>query len=827
MPPSTTKNSITTERRDSWNTTGQPMAKAILITICLLLIAGPFLGWWFVWRPIPSLDGSAEIKGLASPVVVSFDSRDVPYIQASSDEDAYAAQGYVVARERMFQMEMLRLAAEGRMASVFGIASLPADRLMRTLGFERTAQEELTSLSPATRTALDAYCRGINSYIEAYGDRLPLEYVVLGFKPQPWRPVDSLAVSKYLTYELDESWKLDELRWRATSKVGDAVAQQLFKDDSAVSLWTPKNTVAMQHLPQLPQHLSTALSHLDCIASFRHNPVTRGSTACAIAPGVSQSGHALLVADKHSAYNLPGDWFLCSMKAGGTRMAGACIPGVPGIILGRNDNLSWSSSLLRADVQDLYVEHFDSEHGSKYKIGKDDKPAIEVREAIPVRFGQAVEHKITTTRHGPVLLRDKDTAVVLSWTGFEPTHPMIESIYRINHARSADELQQAVQTWGAAPQLFVYADRSGNTGARAAGLVPTRSGGWQGTTMAEGWTGKTEWSGYVPFSALPAQYNSAASAQPGNEGCIAAGQKVSSKAFLGYQWCAPYRSNRVYLALPKFKSNNKFTLADCSSLQSDEFNMLSKLTGDELKRCTEKTQSIDDQQQQALGLMRTWDGQLRANSPCASVFESLNLTIARRLVEPKLGTELTREYLDRWPLWSTFVEKYLREKPQDWLPPEERNFETFMITSFAKANTRLRLFFQSERVSDWQWQKIHQVVFQHPVSRQINWMAGLLNQQGPGVGGDANTVNACDVAASSISGQFRSLSGPVVRILIDMGDADKFYANIAPGQSGHLFSPYRSDQMNPWSKLEALPVAFSDARVEEQARNKLYISSGR
>ncbi len=800
------------------------MAKAILIIICLLLVTGPGIVWWFAWRPIPSLDGSAQIKSLSSPVVVSFDARDVPYIQASGEEDAYTAQGYVVARERMFQMEMMRLSAEGRLASVFGIASLPGDRLMHTLGFERLAEEELKSLSAPARAALEAYCRGVNSYLASYSDRLPLEYLLLGVKPKQWRPVDSLAVSKYLAYELDESWKLDELRWRATSKVGDNLAAQLFKDDIAVSLWSPKPTViSMQSKPPvLSQNLSRQLGQMSSIA-FRHNPLTRGSTACVIAPSATESGHAVLAADKHSSYNLPGDWFLCSIKFGGTRIAGACVPGIPGIMFGRNDNMCWSSSLLRADVQDLYVEHFDSDHGSKYKIGKENKAAVSVREPIPVRFGQDVEHTVTTTRHGPVLLRDKETGVSLSWSGFEPTHPMIESIYRINHARSRDEFRQALQTWGAAPQLFVYGDRLGNIGAQAAGLVPIRSGGWSGTTMAEGWTAKGEWTGYVPFDSLPAQFVSAGSAQAGNEACIAAGQKLASKPLIGHQWSAPYRANRVFLAIPKTKTN-KFSLAECSSLQGDEFNMLSRLVSDELKKATEKTQSIEDQQQQALELMRNWDGQIRGNSPSASVFESLNLTIARRLVEPKLGRELTRDYLERWPLWSTFVEKYLREKPAGWLPPDERTFETFMITSFAKANTRLKLFFQSEKVTDWQWQRIHQISFLHPVSSHIPWMASFLNQRGPGVGGDGDTVNACDVAPASLSGAFQSMSGPVVRLLVDMGDGDKFYANIAPGQSGHLFSAHRSDQMASWAKCEALPVAFSDARVEEQARNKLYIS---
>lgn len=805
------------------------MIKAFLIVLLVVLLIGPGVVWWFAWRPIPSPDGTAEIRALSGPVVVSFDARDVPYIEANGEDDAYAAQGYVVARERMFQMEMMRLAAEGKMASVFGISALPSDRLMHTLGFERLAAQELKHLSGPARAALDAYCRGVNSYLNSYGDRLPLEYTLLGFKPTPWRPVDTLAISKYLTYELDESWKLDELRWRVTSKAGDKLAGELFNDDNSASLWSPRTagvSANTQKQPQLTAALSQALSMVPSIASFRRAPLTRGSTAFVLAPGLSESGRVIMSADKHNAYDLPSEWYLCSMKVKGQRTAGACIPGIPGIMIGRNDDVCWSSSLLRADVQDLFVEHFDSEHGKKYKVGKEDLEATEIREVIGIRFGQSVEHKVTTTKHGPVLLRDKENAVSLSWTGFDTTRPMVESIYRINHARSREDLRAAFSTWGAAPQLFVFGERQGSMGAQAAGLVPIRSQGGQGTTMAEGWAGKGEWTAYVPYGEMPSQFVGSGSAIPGSELCVAAGQKLISKQLIGHQWSAPYRANRVFLALPKAKSGGKFSLADCGALQTDQFNMLSRLVADELKKATEKTQSIDDQQSQALALMRTWDGQLKPTSPNASVFESLVVTMARRLVEPKLGKELTRDYLERWPLWSTFVEKYLRNKPAAWLPPEERTFETFMITSFAKANTRLKLFFQTDKVSDWQWQRIHQLVFKHPVSAHVPWMSSFLNQPGPGLGGDGDTVEACDVSPASISGAFASQSGPVVRLLIDMSDSEKFYANVAPGQSGHLFSAHRNDQVNSWVRGDAMPMAFSDAKVESQARNKLYISSG-
>ena len=206
-------------------------------------------------------------------------------------------------------------------------------------------------------------------------------------------------------------------------------------------------------------------------------------------------------------------------------------------------------------------------------------------------------------------------------------------------------------------------------------------------------------------------------------------------------------------------------------------------------------------------------------------FESFIGTLARRLVEPKLGREMTSEYFQHWPLWTTFVEDYLRRKPKDLLPGEERTPETFIIDTFAKSNTRLKLLFKNDKVETWLWEKAHLANFRAAGLQGVAWLRFVLDLRDIGVGGDSNCLNACGVDRISVSGPFRCQTGPAVRLLIDMADDDAFYGNLAPGQSGHYLSPFRQDQLKSWLRADPLPIAFSDSQIEKQCRQKFYLAA--
>ena len=811
------------------------MIKVFLALFFVILILAPAGSWWFAQRPVPVFDGVGEVAGLHKPVLVRYDARGIPYLKAESEEDVFAAQGYVVARERMFQMDILRRVAQGRTAEVFGITALSTDRLMRTIGFDRLAAEEYKFLKPEVKSALEAYCRGVNAYLNEASDKLPLEFTLLGYKPEGWREVDTLAVMKYLSYELDESWKLDELRFRAIPVVGDNFAKRLFKDDYALSAWTPDlrsapsapatNKTSLKLSPELSNNL-IALSRQEPL--FRQPAPNWGSTAWVLSPSFSKSGGALIAGDKHAKLSFPAEYFIVSLSSPSLHLVGAALPGVPGIMFGRNDQIAWSGASMRADVQDLFVEHFDNEFGTKYKTLSKVETATETREVIPARFGKDVEHKVTMTKHGPILLRDKESAVALSWTGFQTKLPNLNALYAMNRANDWLSFNQALRVYSGSPQLFVFADRRGNIGCHGAGIIPVRAAGGEGTTMSEAWLSKGEWISTISFDDLPQTFIQAGTAgRVAGDFCVAAGQKLVSPATMlwGHQWQAPYRANRLALSLPRSKNAQKLDLFDFNAYQGDELNMIGPLVRDELKKSMDANKSIDATQLSALQLMQNWDGSLKKESPAASVYESFVGVLARRLIEPKLGRELANDYFQRWPLWITLVENYLRSKPTDMLPPEERTHDTFMLTTFAKANTRLKLLFKSDKVDTWTWEKAHLAKFKAVGFEQLALHRSLLDIAGVGVGGDSDTLNSCDVDRTSVGGVFQSINGPSVRLLMDLADNDLVYGNLAPGQSGHYMSPNKQDQLKSWLKADPLPIAFSEAQIDKQCRQKFYLAA--
>ncbi|MGL4491181.1 MAG: penicillin acylase family protein, partial [Rhizobiaceae bacterium] len=342
------------------------MARLLLITLVIILVA-PALGLWFVaQRALPTLDGVLTINALYRLVTVKFDERAIPYIEASSDGDAYFVQGYVTAAQRMFQMDILRRSAEGSLSEVFGNNCIARDKLMHTVGIERLAAAEAKKISPQANPSLQSYTRGVNAYLSSHEGKLPLPFFLLAYKPRPWREMDSIAILKYHQYQMDETWQLDDLRQRILDKFGNGgLAPQLFGAPMVATVEKNAHTTSMlpareKSLSERPSVSAAPRSELkSTILSFvgsRFAPGLQtglnslpiwGSNAWAVSGDASETKGALIACDKHSAFNSPDDWYLCSLTSPKLHMAGATIPGVPGIMIGRNNNVAWAATDLK------------------------------------------------------------------------------------------------------------------------------------------------------------------------------------------------------------------------------------------------------------------------------------------------------------------------------------------------------------------------------------------------------------------------------------------------------------------------------------------------
>jgi penicillin G amidase len=816
----------------------------------------PVAFWWIAQRALPVMDGVVNITDLYRQVTVTFDDRAVPYVQASTDTDAYFAQGYVTAAQRLFQMDMLRRTAKGELSEVFGSGCLKHDKLMRTVGFNRLANDNLKKLPREVKEGLQAYTRGVNAFISDRKGRLSLPYTLLAFTPRPWQETDSLAILKYAQYQADESWQLDDLRQRILDKI-PKLAPQIFgtvatssasHDDTSELPSTTNNGTTTKvasatnnnitsevpsatHVPSSFPSANTWNTLSEKIAqafiggSVQNSLPIWGSNAWVIAPSMSESKGALLACDKHSLFSSPDIWFLCALNGPKLHIAGATVPGVPGVFYGRNDDVAWSATAFKVDGQDLVLEQFSPQFPERYKTPTGWSTVTEVNEDIQVRFNKALVHKVLITKDGPILSKTEDTAVALAWASAQEKPTVLESYWKLNRASSAQDILKVLESYSGAPQSFVYADKKGAAGFHVAGNIPLHGGqtgqglpnlGSYGTTATPGWTVERLWPSRLDFSQLPAATG-------------AAGFAIADPPFT-LSTANNFRFNRINALLASVKSKGeKVGLPDMAYLQADQYGSLSNLVKKEIQKATTHEEIIDKFQLEAASQLDKWDGNLKPESAAASIYESFLHTLARRLLEPKLGLATTLEYMERWPRWTVFVEQILTNKPKDWLPPEERTYETFIITTFAEAVKNLRLASKSDDPGRWAWQNLHRGTFRDEMLDNVPFFDSVLSPlyrvTPVGLGGDADCVNACNVVDQPDPWLFPANTGPTGRLLIDLSDPDKFYANITLGQSEHLLSPYRIDQLHSWLKAEPLAVAFSPAQAEKQMQHKLILAN--
>ncbi len=455
---------------------------------------------------------------------IRFDDRGIPYVEASSDRDLWLVEGYVQASDRMFQMDMLRRAARGQMSQVFGDQCLIDDKLMRTVGISHLADAELKKLSQDVRAFLDAYSMGVNEYLRRNVKTLPLEFATLAYRPEPWKPVDTLCVLKYLQFESDESWRLDDLRQSILEKQGEKIASEIFEEPlrSAIEQApapipqpsevpppaatpaalppepgaadgtapgaaraagtagtagasktsppalrsnpalrsSPRVAPARQTTPTRPLSPTGFVPSLDSYKKAMANIDPRiGSNAFAIAGSQSDTKGSLLACDKHALYTVPDRYYQISLRSPSTHLIGATIPGVPGILTGRNEFISFGSANLKADTQDLILEQFSTQFPNKYRTAEGWQNVTESIEAIPVRMKKDLLHKVLTTKHGPILNRNDSSGVALNWTGSRAVKPTIEALWKMNKAKDLVTFSLALDDYQGNPQTFVSPTR--------------------------------------------------------------------------------------------------------------------------------------------------------------------------------------------------------------------------------------------------------------------------------------------------------------------------------------------------------------------------------
>jgi penicillin amidase len=516
-------------------------------------------------RPLPQLDGELRLAGLTSPVEIVRDRWGIPHISARDPLDAYFGQGFCHAQDRLWQMELERRLAAGRLAEVLGAEALDIDRFQRRLGLHRAAQKEWETADGTLRDALRAYAAGVNACLDGLvgSGKLPVEFVLTRFHPEPWEPVDTLSFGRYLAYSQAPNWESELVRSRLIARVGYVAAADLEPD-----VWQPDSDA----LPGLEDWGPPEMPEVGKLPSIILGGGPGASNAWAVSGARSSTGKPLLANDPHMFPRFPSVFYEAHLAAGAElNVAGASAPGLPGILIGHNRYIAWGLTATMADTQDLFVERIDPGDSRRTEFAGRWESGTTVREVIAVkgRVRPWIEEVLITARHGPLLtptpsLSDEHRPLALRSMVLEAPGPCA-GLLALNRATSWDEFRAAARLIGTPALHVVYADADGNIGYQMVGGIPIRSRG-EGLVPSPGWSGQYEWRGSVPYEDLPSAFN------PPDGLWANANQTVAkmSPHFFTREFNDPSRYQRIRQVL---ESKQRHSAVDFGALQADEVSL--------------------------------------------------------------------------------------------------------------------------------------------------------------------------------------------------------------------------------------------------------------
>lgn len=762
---------------------------------------------------LPQIEGIVEIGGLDNSVEILRDRWGIPHIYAQSSHDLFFAQGFVHAQERLFQMELNRRTAQGTLSEIFGELALNTDRAVRTFGFNRLGSIDLANASAEMTEALHAYCAGVNAYIDKAGSKLPLEFKLLGLKPKPWQPQDSTSFARVMMWQLSHAWHGEIIRYQIQQKVGVQHAEEL-------EIHYPSGNPIT-----LPNGIEFNVRLDDGKLIAEQGPFLlrgQGSNSWVVSKEKTADGHTYLFNDMHLALSMPGLWYQVHLHGGEYHVTGVSLPGVPGVLVGHNERIAWGMTLAFIDCEDLYLEKMDSDQGTKYLFRGEWLPADVIEEVIPVK-GKAQPHleKVIVTRHGPIIsdvVGQPNLRLAVRSMALRPS-PSLTGWLNLNKAGNWDEFVLAMRQIEA-PQLSVsYADVEGNIGYWMTGRAPIRAKG-DGRTPAPGWDGEYEWVGEIPFEEMPHALN------PQQGFIVHTNNKIVGEDYpyyLGNVWMNGSRARRIEAVL---RSREKISRAEMCRLHTD----YTTLPGKELAEKLQKVTLHDPKALQAQSLLAQWNGELTADSLGGCVYEVTRLALARNLLEPALGKDLTEQYLGKAfsPVLMTLHEFFghdislilrMLDQPQSWWVEQAGGLQTWIEKSLREAITWLENKLGTQ-TSAWQWGKIHGAVFPHPLGLQKP--LNLAFNRGPyPIGGDADTP--CQTAYMPHQPYHNNAWAPSFRQVVDLDDLTQSVTIAPPGQSGHIASGHYDDLIEPWIKGEYHPQLWTREQVERETKGKLVL----
>lgn len=760
----------------------------ILIIIIVLVTAGILIIRHINQLPLPDYSSNIKIESLTNEVTIYRDSFAIPHIIAENEKDLYIAVGYVLAQDRLWQMDLLRRATQGRLSEIFGDDLVNIDLLLRSLRIPHKSRIIIDTCDARVIAAMEAFATGVNEYINSNTKKLPVEFKILGYKPERWEAEHSVNLAGYMAWDLKSGWIAEVALHELRKKLDDEKFQLLIPDlGKQKSIIYPGLNISDESLAVLIDagkefnKLEKLGLHIFC-----------GSNNWAVAGKKSISNKPVLANDMHLGLFVPGIWYqMHQVIEGELDVTGVVLPGQPFIISGHNDSIAWGMTNVMLDDIDFYLETL-NEDSTKYKLNGKWKDLEVSKELIKSKSGRLFNKQIRYTHRGPIITDHKNItsdAISMAWTGYHFSNE-IRSVYYLNRAGSWDAFKKAMSTFNSTSQNVVYADIEGNIGLYCCAGIPIRN--HESCFISPGDTGLYDWKGLVPFEERPHVYN------PEEGYVISANNNTVDDSYpyhISHWFHLPARYDRIKNMI---EAKDELTIEDHKDIQNDFNSVFAPKVNSQFLDLLDSIENLSEIEHEALNILKSWEGSYHKDEIAPTLFETLFFTFLKNTMVDEIGTALYAEFLKEKSLAWNMAVNLLDNTDSKWfdIDTTKNKIETYqdiVVQSFKETIYNLSSEYGDD-IENWQWKNTHIFTLTHPIGA-VKLLAKLFNlNRGPyGVSGSHHTV--CPYTYP-FGVKFDVNHGASERHIFDVGNWDNSFTVIPTGNSGIPASKYYCDQTN-------------------------------
>ncbi len=804
-------------------------AVGLLITLGVLIVCFAVFAVRIATRshPAPYTETTASVNDTTRVYRNSF---GIPHIVASTEDDLFFAQGFAHAQDRLWQMDLWRRSGRGTLAEVLGRELVDADLYMRAVDIPGITNQQLKTLSDASKRILKAYAAGVNSFIESSKHNLQFEFDALEYTPNPWTVEDCLIVGRVFAFELSTSFISDLTYAQIAAQRGQDQARNYIPSPASAPYVLDTTSARALPRPSTPDtataHLNNTVPATEQLAPALLRGFAQGLSAVRTRLGMEANGigsncwavrtgqkGAIVANDPHLGVSMPPKWYQVHLSAPGINVVGMSIPGLPLILSGRNDDLAWGFTSVMADDVDYVLERVDSTNSNFY-IGAEGKRKRFVYRRDTIRIKGAPDSLIDLrfTNHGCVisdvhLLRNptslfgiprqrattvlSQSCLAFQWTARYASDEIL-ALYKLNKAKTFTGVADALTTWHAPALNVSVGVRDGTVGTLLAGVIPNR-GSADPHFFISGWDPTTDWKGVKNLRTLGTLTNPA-------RGFVASANNRTLPANEPFISSLYHPASRIVRIQDQLRIYRDYSVRDAQVMQQDVTSPYAQEFLSKVITTLQRGQSRYGQQERdALAMLRRWDGTQSPVEPAASIFAVFFQRMLWNTFEDELGQQLFYDYMYVSSAPTRRMMDLL-DDPQDILFDDARTLQRedmtwIAVRSFIEAVRELRTTFQTDQPSTWRYGTIHTITLAHPLG-MYPLMRPVMNQGPFEVGGSGTTINN---AEWRLYKPYAATVAAAMRVISDVRDTVQ-YSVVPGGVSGQPLDAHYADQVQLWLK---------------------------